>query len=213
MIEGLIAERYERESDFTSALATVERLTPRGLILKIDGEDQERQKEYTCNQSYLFCKGDRVKVSKISGTYIVEFPVGAPSLYRNVTYEYVKQTNGQCTWLDDKISVTFTQVSYSGVDVRTKDPIDLTNVETIKFKIWLRTFSDPNGLYLGTVKEKLAADAASPWDNSFAALKKLNENDLGRRIHTVDVSGLKGEYYICTHAFSQTYDVEGIYLV
>lgn len=212
MIEGINTRKYKQESEFASALATVEQVTPNGLILKIDGEDETRQKEYMCNQSYRFCRGDRVKVSKVSGTYIVEFPIGPPNLFRTVGFECVKQTNGQHTWYDDKYGVTFSQVNYSGVDIRTSNPVDLTDIKEIRFKIWFKTFSDPNGLYIGAVLEKLDSAAPSPWDSSFAAFKKLTSDDTGRRIHTVDVSHLKGQYYICTHAFSQTYDVEGIYL-
>ena len=48
---------------------------------------------------------------------------------------------------------------------------------------------------------------------NFAAYVKLGENMLGRRIHTVDVSELTGEYYICTHGFSQKYDILSVQLI
>ena len=185
----------------------------RGLILQFDGEDAPREKQFKCNPMYQYVYGERVLVRKISGTYIVENPIGSVNLYRTVTFQYDKQDNGTVSWGDDIVSVGFSAVNYSGVDIRTKDPIDLTDISKILFKLYFKTFSDPNGLYLGAVKEKLAGSAPSPWDANFAACEKLGENKLGRRIHTVDVSELTGEYYICTHGFSQKYDILSIQLI
>ena len=185
----------------------------RGLILQFDGEDAPREKQFKCNPMYQYVYGERVLVRKISGTYIVENPIGSVNLYRTVSFQYDKQDNGTVSWGDDIVSVGFSAVNYSGVDIRTKDPIDLTDMSKILFKLYFKTFSDPNGLYLGAVKEKLAGSAPSPWDANFAAYVKLGENMLGRRIHTVDVSELTGEYYICTHGFSQKYDILSVQLI
>lgn len=213
MIEGLTTGKPENEVEITAALATVMGKGVRGLILQFDGEDAPREKQFKCNPMYQYVYGERVLVRKISGTYIVENPIGGVNLYRTVTFQYDKQENGTVSWGDDIVSVGFSAVNYSGVDIRTMNPIDLTDISKILFKLYFKTFSDPNGLYLGAVKEKLAGSAPSPWDANFSAYEKLGENKLGRRIHTVDVSELTGEYYICTHGFSQKYDILSIQLI
>ena len=212
MINGLTTGKPEKEVEITAALATVMGKGVRGLILQFDGEDAPREKQFKCNPMYQYVYGERVLVRKISGTYIVENPIGSVNLYRTVSFQYDKQ-DGTVSWGDDIVSVGFSAVNYSGVDIRTKDPIDLTDISKILFKLYFKTFSDPNGLYLGAVKEKLAGSAPSPWDANFAAYVKLGENMLGRRIHTVDVSELAGEYYICTHGFSQKYDILSVQLI
>lgn len=58
--------------------ATVGNVYPDGVSLIFDGETTETQKHYLCNTSVLFAAGDRVKVSSIDGTYIVEYVVGKP---------------------------------------------------------------------------------------------------------------------------------------
>ena len=213
MIDGLTTGKPEKEVEITAALATVMGKGIRGLILQFDGEDAPREKQFKCNPMYQYVYGERVLVRKISGTYIVANPIGSVNLYRTVSFQYDKQNNGTVSWGDDIVSVGFSAVNYSGVDIRTKDPIDLTDISKILFKLYFKTFSDPNGLYLGAVKEKLAGSAPSPWDANFAAYVKLGENMIGRRIHTVDVSELTGEYYICTHGFSQKYDILSIQLI
>lgn len=57
-------------------LATVDEVYADGVTLKIDG--RVTQKHYLTNVSQEFKRGDRVKVAKISGTYIVEYIIGKP---------------------------------------------------------------------------------------------------------------------------------------
>ena len=49
-----------------------------GLSLIFDGQTEESAKHYKCNTSITFSAGQRVKIIKDSGTYIVEYPVGNP---------------------------------------------------------------------------------------------------------------------------------------
>lgn len=56
--------------------ATVGNVYPDGVSLIFDGETTETQKHYLCNTSARIAAGDRVKVSMIDGTYIVEYSVG-----------------------------------------------------------------------------------------------------------------------------------------
>ena len=50
------------------------------MTLIFDGDSQAGAKRYKCNTSVLFSAGDRVKIAADSGTYVVEYVVGAPRL-------------------------------------------------------------------------------------------------------------------------------------
>ncbi len=49
-----------------------------GITLIFPGSTEETVKRYKANTSILFEPGQRVKLFKDSGTYIVEYPVGNP---------------------------------------------------------------------------------------------------------------------------------------
>jgi len=57
------------------SFATVTAVAPEGLSLWFDGETAAADKLYKYNKSITFAVNDRVKVIKISGTYIVEYPI------------------------------------------------------------------------------------------------------------------------------------------
>ena len=59
-------------------LATVTEVTNDGLKLQFDGSSEASSKVYKCNSACIFSVGDRVKVTKHSGTYIVDYVIGAP---------------------------------------------------------------------------------------------------------------------------------------
>lgn len=50
-----------------------------GLIIQIEGEDNPREKPCKCNRFGVFHVGDRVRIIKDGGSYVVEYPVGNPS--------------------------------------------------------------------------------------------------------------------------------------
>lgn len=60
------------------ALATVAAVASDGVTITIDGDEEPGNKKYKVNTSVLFKAGDRVKIHKNSGTYIVEYQVGSP---------------------------------------------------------------------------------------------------------------------------------------
>ena len=60
-------------------LATVGAVYDDGLSLILEGQTEATTKHYKCNTSATFAAGDRVKVARISGSYIVEYVVGPPS--------------------------------------------------------------------------------------------------------------------------------------
>ena len=210
MTEDLFDEQTIADKEFLTA--TIGEVKNTGVTLIFPGQTDASAKAYKCNSSYNFCVGQRVRVKYDSGTYLVEYPIGTPSLYNLVTFQYNKQSNGTVTWGDTTVSVSYSSTDYSGVDIRTKNPVDLTDVSEIRFLINWTTFSNSLGIYIGATATQLAGGLVDPWDSYFSALKKLTSEDKGRKIHTVDVSALKGEYYICTHAYSQAYKIERIEL-
>lgn len=63
-------------SEKTDMLATVGGVYDDGLSLIFDGQSEASQKHYKRNTALTFSAGQRVKIVKMSGTYIVEYPVG-----------------------------------------------------------------------------------------------------------------------------------------
>lgn len=68
-------------------LATVGAVYDDGLSLILEGQTEATTKHYKCNTSATFAAGDRVKVARISGSYIVEYVVGPPGSGGNGEYQ------------------------------------------------------------------------------------------------------------------------------
>jgi len=66
------------------SFATVGTVYADGISLIFDGTGVESEKHYRCNTSVFFRAGDRVKLERDSGTYIVAYAVGAPQQTRLV---------------------------------------------------------------------------------------------------------------------------------
>ena len=82
MIDGLSEGKIEtgnEQEDVGVELATIVSVGTSGLLLQFDGEDETRYKEYRCNAGVQFKEGDRVKIHKMSGTYVVDYPIGDPN--------------------------------------------------------------------------------------------------------------------------------------
>lgn len=47
-----------------------------GISLIFDGKESE--KHYLCNTNIAFSPGQKVRVEKIGGTYVVAYPIGTP---------------------------------------------------------------------------------------------------------------------------------------
>lgn len=62
----------------TFNFATIGDVYEDGVSLIFDGQDSATEKHYKCNTSVMFSPGDRVKILPDSGTYVVEYVVGAP---------------------------------------------------------------------------------------------------------------------------------------
>lgn len=78
MIPGLSKQKEAKASAPSFDLATVGAVYSDGLSLIFDGSTSASQKHYKCNTSISFKAGDRVKISKISGSYVVDYVVGSP---------------------------------------------------------------------------------------------------------------------------------------
>lgn len=57
------------------SLAIIGTVYSDGVSLIFDNADTPSTKHYKCNKSITFFSGDRVKIVKISGTYIVEYAI------------------------------------------------------------------------------------------------------------------------------------------
>ena len=61
-----------------ASFATISEIFEDGVTLLFDGLDEPTTKRYKVNAFVVFQPGDRVRVIKDSGTYVVEYPVGNP---------------------------------------------------------------------------------------------------------------------------------------
>ena len=61
-----------------ASFATISEIFKDGVTLLFDGLDAPTTKRYKVNAFVVFQPGDRVRVIKDSGTYVVEYPVGNP---------------------------------------------------------------------------------------------------------------------------------------
>ena len=79
MIENYQEEKsLEIKNPQSQNFATIGHIYENGVTLIFDGEKSESRKRYKVNASAIFKAGDRVRIIKDSGTYIVEYPVGNP---------------------------------------------------------------------------------------------------------------------------------------
>lgn len=74
---NLVPEEMVEIPEF--AFATIGAVNSEGVTLIFDGQEEATDKVYKVNTSVVFSAGDRVKVHKDSGTYVVEYVVGSPA--------------------------------------------------------------------------------------------------------------------------------------
>lgn len=105
-------KRKEIENPPEIYFATVLGVHEDGLNLIFDGETESINKRYRYNKSITFKIGDRVKVTKVSGTYLVEYPIGkrtvslAPGNIKMMSYQFG----------DGQLSVTWTDPDDTVID-------------------------------------------------------------------------------------------------
>ena len=69
-----------------ASFAKIAEIYDDGVTLIFDGMEEATQKRYQTNSFVVFKVGDRVRIIKDSGTYVVEYPVGAPRKSFNADY-------------------------------------------------------------------------------------------------------------------------------
>lgn len=79
IVEETEATEEESAEEVEIELGTISAIYGDGVTLVIDGSDSASNKHYKTNTGVKFTVGDRVKIAKSSGSYIVEFPIGNPN--------------------------------------------------------------------------------------------------------------------------------------
>ena len=74
--EALLPEERDAQEGFI--LATVAQVTASGVKIAVDGAGEAGSKEYKVNTIQKLAAGDRVKICKNSGSYLVEYKIGTP---------------------------------------------------------------------------------------------------------------------------------------
>ena len=81
----MILETYQEQQAIVQpdppgqSFATVGTVYEDGIALIFNGAETESLKHYKCNTAVRFTAGQRVRIIEDSGTYVVEYPVGAPA--------------------------------------------------------------------------------------------------------------------------------------
>ena len=81
----MILETYQEQQAIVQpdppgqSFATVGTVYGDGIALIFNGAETESLKHYKCNAAVRFTAGQRVRIIEDSGTYVVEYPVGAPA--------------------------------------------------------------------------------------------------------------------------------------
>lgn len=102
----------ELEAEEVNTFATVGEVFEDGVSLIFDAQQEEgaSEKHYRCNAGALIAPGDRVKLLKDSGTYVVEYAIGAPNSKREIpsggANNQVLTSNGDGTYGWKSFSVT-----------------------------------------------------------------------------------------------------------
>ena len=96
-----------------ATFATIGEIFDDGVTLIFDGQEAATEKHYKVNTSIVFTAGDRVKICKDSGTYVVEYTVGSPK--KNETENSAPDKIGNFLDADDKISFGYVRGGRFGV--------------------------------------------------------------------------------------------------
>ena len=96
-----------------ATFATIGAIYEDGVTLIFDGQEEPTEKHYKVNTSVVFAAGDRVKICKDSGTYVVEYTVGSPK--KNETETSAPDKIGNFLNEEDKISFGYIRGGRFGV--------------------------------------------------------------------------------------------------
>ena len=76
--DQILSDDIPEDDSEEIALATISSVGANGVTIQLDGSSSAGTKEYKVNAGVLLKAGDRVKVHKNAGTYLIEYAVGAP---------------------------------------------------------------------------------------------------------------------------------------
>lgn len=132
-----------------ASFAKIAEIYDDGVTLIFDGMEEATQKRYQTNSFVVFKAGDRVRVIKDSGTYVVEYPVGAPRKSFNADYAAKAGAADSATNADSvpASGVTGT-IEYASRAGRAQNVYSRGDVNSVR--IWL---SYENGKYAITSEE------------------------------------------------------------
>lgn len=145
--EEVISEPAEQN------FATVGTVYEDGVSLIFDGTSTASDKHYKVNASVVFTAGDRVKIIKDSGTYVVEYVVGNPK--QDDTVEYAESA-GSAETANEAKNVTEKINNILITDIFAPDGLAVQKASDVTQRIngkLLNTIFDSNGTTVLKAKE------------------------------------------------------------
>ena len=114
ILDEIAEEEEELESSDDLILATVASVGNNGVTIIIDGDDEAGEKQYKVNAMQRLVAGDRVKICRTSGTYVIEYVIGKPMARYPIP---AGGSNGQVLVKDGSpdYSVRWTTLSMHGI--------------------------------------------------------------------------------------------------
>lgn len=91
-----------------ASFAMISKIYDDGVTLIFDGMEEATQKRYQTNSFVVFKVGDRVRIIKDSGTYVVEYPVGTPRKSFDADYATKAETANNANYASSAGSVSGT---------------------------------------------------------------------------------------------------------
>ena len=120
-----------------ASFATIAAIYDDGVTLKFDGMDTPTEKRYQTNAFVVFKVGDRVRIIKDSGTYVVEYPVGAPRKSFSADYATDAKTANKA----DNANYATSAGSANTASSATK----ATNATNAEYTLYIRSNASSNG--------------------------------------------------------------------
>lgn len=120
-----------------ASFATIAAIYDDGVTLKFDGMDAPTEKRYQTNAFVVFKVGDRVRVIKDSGTYVVEYPVGAPRKSFSADYATDAKTANKAANADYATSAGSANTASSATKA--------TNATNAEYTLYIRSNASSNG--------------------------------------------------------------------
>lgn len=85
--------KEEKTPDVQIATIASYNATSHTATIIFPGETEPTTKAYKCNESIEFSAGMRVRIAKISGTYVIEYPINGAGTGGNATPELAQTAN------------------------------------------------------------------------------------------------------------------------